>query len=80
MEIALTPAMEQLVQKKVQSGLYSDPSDLMREALRLLLQRDEMLEWLRLEAAEGFHQLENGDYLELNRDELLSGIRNGTFR
>lgn len=36
MRVTLTPKLEQLVQEKVQSGLYRDESEVVRAALRLL--------------------------------------------
>jgi antitoxin ParD1/3/4 len=42
MNINLTPELEQLVQAKVQSGRYNSASEVVREALRLMEQRDEL--------------------------------------
>jgi antitoxin ParD1/3/4 len=42
MNVNLTPQLEELVQKKVDSGRYNSPSEVVREALRLLEQRDEV--------------------------------------
>lgn len=40
MNISLTPTLENYVRAKVASGLYNNASELVREALRLLLQRE----------------------------------------
>lgn len=40
MNVKLTPELEQIVREKVQSGLYSDQSEVIREGLRLLVERD----------------------------------------
>ncbi|MGC2062689.1 MAG: type II toxin-antitoxin system ParD family antitoxin [Thermodesulfovibrionales bacterium] len=40
MNISLTPQLEKLVKNKVESGLYGSASEVMREALRLLEERD----------------------------------------
>lgn len=40
MNVSLTPQLEELVQKKVASGLYGSASEVVREALRLLEERD----------------------------------------
>ena len=40
MNVHLTPELEQLVQSKVQSGRYNSASEVMREALRLMEERD----------------------------------------
>jgi antitoxin ParD1/3/4 len=42
MNVHLTPELEQLVQTKVQSGRYNSASEVVREALRLMEQRDEV--------------------------------------
>ena len=48
MNISLTPHLEELVKGKVESGFYNSASEVMREALRLLEERDQWRE-LRLE-------------------------------
>jgi antitoxin ParD1/3/4 len=48
MNISLTPQLEELVKSKVESGLYGSASEVMRDALRLLDERDR-LRALRLE-------------------------------
>jgi antitoxin ParD1/3/4 len=40
MNVSLTPELEQLIRKKVESGLYLSASEVVREALRLLEERD----------------------------------------
>jgi antitoxin ParD1/3/4 len=41
MNVSLTPELEALVNEKVRSGLYGTASEVVREALRLLKQRDD---------------------------------------
>ena len=57
MNISLTPQLEELVKRKVDSGLYVSASEVMREALRLLEERDRLnamrLEELRAEIEKG---------------------------
>lgn len=48
MNVHLTPELEQLVQTKVQSGRYNSASEVVREALRIMEQRDE-LRWIQLQ-------------------------------
>jgi antitoxin ParD1/3/4 len=40
MKVSLTPGLRRLVDKKVRSGYYGSPSEVVREALRLLERRD----------------------------------------
>ena len=42
MNISLTPALEQFVNQKVSSGLYNSVSEVIREALRLLISKEEI--------------------------------------
>lgn len=62
MNISLTPQLEDLVKRKVNSGLYGSASEVMREALRLLEERDRLhamrLEELRTEIRKG---IESGE-------------------
>ncbi len=72
MQVTLTPELDRLVGEKVASGLYESPSEVVREALRLLFEREPAMEWLRREARLGFEQLESGEVLDLTREEFVS--------
>lgn len=65
MNVSLTPELETLVHEKVDSGLYTSASEVVREALRLLKERDavqmQRLEELRREIAVGLEQLKRGE-------------------
>jgi len=65
MNISLTAPLEALVQEKVASGFYNNASEVVREALRLMHDRDQRdaakLERLRKEAALGFAALNRGE-------------------
>jgi antitoxin ParD1/3/4 len=65
MNVSLTPELERLVQEKVSSGLYNSASEVVREALRLLQERDELrklrLEELRREIARGAEAADRGE-------------------
>lgn len=74
MNVSLTPELEKLVQEKVASGLYNSASEVIRESLRLLHERDRIreirLEELRKEIQKGVNQLERGEYQVYKTDEL----------
>jgi len=57
MNVNLTPELEALVRGKVESGHYSSASEVVREALRLMDERDQMqaakLEQLRRDVRAG---------------------------
>ncbi len=67
MNISLTHHLEELVKSKVNSGLYSSASEVMRDALRLLDERDRLralrLEELRSEIKRG---LDSGESTPLD--------------
>jgi len=67
MNISLTKQLEELVKNKVESGLYGSASEVMREALRLLEERDRLrsprLEDLRAEIKRG---LDSGEATPLD--------------
>lgn len=44
MNVNLTPQLEELVRAKVSSGLYTSASEVVREALRLLQEQDQLRE------------------------------------
>jgi antitoxin ParD1/3/4 len=41
MNVSLTPELEELIRRKVESGMYGSASEVVREALRLLEERDQ---------------------------------------
>jgi antitoxin ParD1/3/4 len=71
MNISLTPQLKELVKRKVESGLYGSASEVMREALRLLEERDHhrsmRLEELRAEMRKG---LNSGELTPLDMDAI----------
>ena len=71
MNISLTPQLEELVKSKVESGLYGSASEVMRDALRLLEERDRLrdlrLKELRAEIKKG---LDSGEPVPLNIGEV----------
>jgi antitoxin ParD1/3/4 len=89
MDISLSPDLEQLVQEKVASGSYSSASEVIREALRLLKQRDELqrlrLAELKRDIARGIEAADRGELLPAEQvfqelRALNSEIRTSFFR
>lgn len=70
MHISLTEHLEEIVKSKVESGLYNNASEVVREALRQMVQNDEAqkmkLERLRYELELAEKQFENGEYSSFN--------------
>ena len=65
MNVSLTPELEQYVNGKVQSGMYHTASEVIREGLRLLKEREELhqqkLADLRQALQIGIDQADRGD-------------------
>jgi len=61
MNVNLTPQLEELVRSKVASGMYTSASEVVREALRLMDEKD------RLRAAK----------LDQLRDDIRQGLKSG---
>lgn len=78
MHISLTPKLEDLVREKVESGLYNNASEVVREALRLLAEHDEVrrtrLERLRSEIARGEADMANGRFTALEGEDEIRGF------
>ena len=64
MNVSLTPELEQLVAEKVKSGMYQTSSEVIREGLRLLKERDERLIALRRDIRTGLAEIDRGRYSE----------------
>jgi antitoxin ParD1/3/4 len=64
MNVSLTPKLEQIIRKKVETGLYSNASEVVREAIRQMDGRDS---FTRLRAAidEADQEFARGEYYEL---------------
>ena len=77
MNVSLTPELEHLVNSKVAAGSYHSASEVVREGLRLLQQRDETqaakLAWLRAEVQKGMDDLDAGRIYD--GPEVMASIR-----
>jgi len=82
MNISLTKELEQMVQKKVKGGLYLSASEVVRDALRLLEERDgwrkAQMAKLRKEIALGLAQLNRGEGIP--GENVFSEIRQKSRR
>ncbi|HLK56385.1 MAG TPA: type II toxin-antitoxin system ParD family antitoxin [Chthonomonadaceae bacterium] len=74
MTVTLTPEMEQLITKQVQSGYYSSPGEVILQALQLLNEQEQLrairLEELRKEIAVGVAQADRGETSPLDIEEI----------
>lgn len=75
MHVSLTPKLDKFVKTKVDSGLYNNASEVVREALRLMQEHEEIrrlkLKRLRDELAKGESDLATCRSTALTSDEDL---------
>jgi antitoxin ParD1/3/4 len=73
--VNLTEHFDRYIEARVTSGRFSNASEVVREGLRLLEQREQedqaKLEWLRAAVKEGIDDIERGDYVTLRSDREI---------
>lgn len=79
MHISLTPTLESFVKAKVDSGLYNNASEVIREALRFVDMHEDWiaevkLANLRQQIQLGLQQLDEGQGLEIDSRQALSHL------
>jgi antitoxin ParD1/3/4 len=78
MNVSLTPQLESFVQEKVASGLYTSASEVIREALRMMEEQDQLkatkLEALRKDIDKGWEQLERGEYIPFEPEKIIEKV------
>jgi len=81
--VSLTEHFDQFIETGINTGRFSNASEVVREGLRLLEQREQedraKIEWLRAAAKEGFDAIKRGDYTTLRSeteiDDFLGQIQ-----
>lgn len=79
MNVSLTPRLERYVKQKVAAGMYNSVSEVMREALRLLEERDALKEMkltaLRRDIQDGIEELDRGEGMPLDMNAIKAKAR-----
>ena len=79
MNVSLTPQLEKLIEQKVREGSYQTASEVVREALRLLAERDmrRALEFQRLrgDIRAGLDDLRDGKVGDLDMKRIKAEAR-----
>jgi antitoxin ParD1/3/4 len=79
MNVSLTPELTQYVQTKVESGLYHSASEVIREGLRLLKEKEQLqavrLTTLRQDIQEGIDQADQGEFSQRSIADLKAEAR-----
>lgn len=74
MNVSLTRELEKYVAARVKSGMFGSASEVVREALRLLRERDARIEYLRREIDIGLEDLKAGRMVEID-DKMAERIK-----
>jgi antitoxin ParD1/3/4 len=76
--VNLTEHLDRFIETGITSGRYSNASEVVREGLRLLEQREQedraKIEWLRAAAKEGFDQLDCGEGIEFESMDAFDAV------
>ena len=79
MNVSLTPDLAKFVAKKVKGGKYQTASEVVREALRLLeereVERKAKLEALRADLQIGLDELDRGEGLSLDLKRIMADAK-----
>ena len=79
MNISLTPQLAEFVEEKVREGRYQTASEVVREALRLLQEREQIraarFEQLKREVEIGLKDVEEGRVHRLDMDKIREEVR-----
>ena len=79
MNISITPELEELIDKKVKTGMYNSASEVVREGLRLLKEQDELkelrLKELKKEIQKGYDSAANRNVAEWDLKQFKDKVR-----
>ena len=78
MNLELTPTLEQFVHARLESGEYHSQNEVVCEALRLLMKREEyreaQLQRLRAAIKQGDEAIARGDYIDVSGTKELEAL------
>lgn len=76
--VSLSDHFDDFIAKRIEAGQFSNASEVVREGLRLLEQRERedeaKLEWLRAAAKEGFDELDRGEGITLRSEQDIAEL------
>ena len=75
MNESLTPKLEKFAREKVEEGLYQTTSEVIREGLRLLMEKEQRYQLLKNEVLKGHQQVLDGKTVRVeSREQFLETI------
>ncbi|MGL4566786.1 MAG: type II toxin-antitoxin system ParD family antitoxin [Halioglobus sp.] len=79
MHVSLTPELESRVKAKVESGLYNNASEVIREALRFMDIHEDWIHEIKLarlreQLKEGIDQLDRGEGIAIESKSALDSL------
>jgi len=77
MNVSLTPELERLVHERVESGLYNNASEVIREALRETFRRQQERDQFVREAVVGYAQLQAGKMVRVKSKKGFESLVRG---
>ena len=76
MNVSLTPELEQLVHRKVQTGRYTSASEVVRAGIRALQERDAAVErWLREDVAPVYDAMKADPSRGVPAEQVFASVR-----
>jgi len=82
--VHLTEHFDEFIESGIDSGRFSDASEIVREGLRLLEEREQdervKLKWLRAAAKEGFVALNGAAFTEITSEAELASFMESIHR
>jgi len=77
-ELQLTENQAEVIRQMIASGGYADASQVLDDALRLLVAKQEAKQsdsaWLQSEVQKGFDAFERGEVIELDSEEAIQAL------
>jgi antitoxin ParD1/3/4 len=84
MNVSLTPELERMIHERIASGQYNNASEVIREALRLMANRDTLGifydEWLAAQIEVGWMETERGETEPHEMDSIIAEAMSGEIR
>jgi len=74
MNVSLTPTLENFVKETVATGLYNNASEVVREALRLLREKERKSQALFDSLDVGYKAYEEGRHSDVTAKEILDKV------